>query len=329
MHSDLKQLSRFIIENRDEITINHERKVELLNGISTLSKTPISDVFNNYKDKIIDMFSLIDLSSTSNIPDLLFWKHFNTDVKIVKQLDKNIYNSLCTFREYQDKVIYNITDILSTDKTKIANNHSILKIISRDLCSRSYFNYSEMWLTGKLLRELCALYSMSISATISRIYNFDYQEQAFIATIFAYYFSLKCIKDNDDVKSFVISMTELGDRMVIRTTLSRIDENLEEDGIELNNQTNLIKVLKGLSPKRIDNMTVKVFNTIGRNFNLDQISSIISLEYPPYWLYNVLCAISGDKSNLAFTFKRLNTMKKAIEFGKSLVSDKAFRDSIF
>lgn len=328
MNNNLKKLSKFIIENRSDINIEQDHKTKLFDSIKVLSKTPISNIFN-YDRSLTNTVNLVDLTTSSDIPEILLWKHFNVDVKIIEQFNKQAYNALSVFTEYRDKILYNITDILSADKTKITNHHIFLKSIARDLCSRSYFNYDDMWLTGKLLRQLVDFYSMAMSMTISRIYNFEYQEQIYIATIFAYYFVSKCIDNPEDAKAFVRSCKFLGDNLTISATMRGIEEALEEKDItEFSTQEQLIMILKELSPKRIDNMDVKVFNTMCRTFNLDQITSIMSIDYPAYWLYNVLCVLSGDKSNLMFTFKRGNYMKKAIEFGRDLIIDKNFYSSL-
>lgn len=329
MEQNIQKLIKFIIDNRTDIYIDTNQMNEIT-SFPSLNKSPVSLIYQKYKKlSNLDIFSLIYILDKANIPDILFWKYINIDLEAIKDVYPKQHNAISMLPEYRSKIIFNITDILNREKTKILNATYFQKIIIRDLCSRYYNNFEDSWMNRKLLTDLTNFYSMTISFNISRVYNFSFQEQILLSTIFSYYFLTKCINDKAQKISFMNNLTFLGNRNIIVSVIDLIQDIISENKYEdIDNQTKLIKVIHEILPNRIKTLDKKVFNTMCRNFNSDQIVSLMSIDYPGYWLYNVLTAVSGDKTNLYFIFKKLNYMKKAIVFSDDLINSAQFFQSI-
>jgi len=329
IENNLNKLVEFIIKNRQEIYIDTQ-KTSSITSFPMLSKNSINLIYHKYKFlSNLDLHSLIYIFDKETIPDILFWKHLNVDFSIVNDIYPKISNTISVFPEYNKKIIYNLTDILNKERTKILNVTQFQKDIVRDLCSRSYNAFENMWLTGKLLIDLANFYSMTISFNISRVYNFSYQEQTLLATIFSYYFLTKCISNKKEKISFMNNLDFLGNRStivsIVNSILDIIDENKYED---LDDQNKLIKIIYEISPHRIKSLTIKTFNSMCRTFNLNQIVSLLSIDNPGYWLYNILSSMSGDKTNLFFIFKKINYTKKAIVFCDDIYNSSEFFKSL-
>lgn len=326
----LRKFSEFLAQNRSSIYIDQNRREYLLNSIIMISKSPLSLFYHKIYDMTkLNMFGLLDLSKTSNFPEILLLKYMSIDTLFLKEYNQPIYNVIKTFPEFSDKIITNITTLLNKDRNKIIDITSFQKIVVRDLCSRSYGTYQNRWLSGKLLEYLTDFYSMAISNNLARVYNFSFQEQINIAIILAYYFVTKCIDNFDEKINFISNLKFLGSKNTIDSIVKSIVEFIKEKNYnELDNQQKLIETIKVLSPQRIVNLDLKIFNTLCRTFNSDQIVSLISIDYPGYWLYNIFTTTSIEKNNLYFIFKRINYLKKANQFMIELLNSPIFIESV-
>lgn len=326
---NLTELNRFLIKNRTDIYIDTDKKNKLLD-FSLLSRNFISTMYEKFKTvSNLDMFSFIQTFGHEEIPDILFWKYLNIDYYIIRDIFPNQYSVINSLPEYRSRILYNLHEILDKDLTKILNVTQFQKTVVRDLCSRSYNNFSDMWLTGDLLINLTDFYSMTTSFNISKLYNFSYPEQTLLSTIFSYYFLTKCIRDKDEKIKFMNNLSFLGNKVTIVSVVNIIQDIIEENGyIDIETQEQLLKVVHEISPKQIKSLDLKVFNTLYRNFGSDQIVSLISVDYPGYWLYNLLAAISGDKTNLYFILKKINKFKDVIVFSDNLLKSPMFFRSL-
>jgi hypothetical protein len=286
-------------------------------------------MYQQLKDlDLLRIISLINLHDINGVPEFFLLKHMNLDVCTVQSLDNRLYEALNVFPEYKNKIIFNITEYLNKDMTKIMNINLFQNFIIRDMLSRSYFLYKDIWLNRNLLFDLTKFYAVPISSTLGRIYNLNMQEQSIIGCILSYFFLSKCIDDKNAVLSFLPSLYFLGSNTIINENLKHILE-LEEK-YPFNKGSNLIELvgmIKELSPVRLDVLDMVKFNTSLRTFNSNPIISLISGEYPPYWCYNVFACLSGNTSNLTFMFKRLNLMTEAIKFTNDFLKyDKFFNN---
>lgn len=329
IESNLQKLVKFIIDNRTNIYIDTVQ-TKAITSFPILSKSPISLIYQKYKNlHNLDIFSLIYSFEKENIPDILFWKYLNIDFGGLKDLYPKHHAMIASFPEYNSSIVFNLSDILNKERTKILNTTYFQKIIVRDLCSRAYSNFDDSWLNGELLSELTNFYSMIISFNISRIYNFSFQEQTLLSTIFSYYFLTKCINDKERKLQFLNTLNFLGNKNIIVSVVSLINDIIAENNFgDIDTQDKLIKTIHEIAPHRITNLNKTVFNTMCRNFNSDQIVSLMSIDYPGYWLYNILTSVSGDKTGLYFIFKKLNVMKKAIVFADNLLNSSEFFKSL-
>lgn len=323
--SYLKKMTSFLAHSRGTISISDKISSLIYNPSNILLNTIISDLFKLFlKENKIRLFSFIDLSSKKDIPEILLFNYINIDVLQLKHKFDSDYNVLKSFPEYNDRIIYNITDIISSNNTKI-DGGILQQTIIRDLLSRSYFNFDENWLTPSILYYLTKFYAIPMSSNLGRIYNLNYQDQMMIATIFAIFFLQHCQK-KPGINPIIGRMDFLNRFINIKDITDVIEKEYKNKDLTFEDVASIIKILL---PQRLSSLNAKSIYTLGRNANLNQVTSLISTEYPPYWCYNVLLAISGIKSNLYHTLKKLNMLNDLTKFGVEIRKSNQLISSVF
>jgi len=322
---NLNDAISFLANSRGSISVSSKISKLIYDPSNILLNTIISDIFKKFlKENKLNLFFFADLSTKTSIPEILLYNYINIDVFQLKDKFKHAYDALKSFPEYHNRIIYNITDIISANNTKL--DSSILhQIVVRDLLSRSYYNFDRDWLTPSILYYLTKFYAISISSNFGRIYNLNYKDQMIIATIFSIYFLQQCHSEKG-INPLISRMDFLSKFINIKDIVDLIKDEHGDKDLSF---TDLISVIKIALPQRLSDINQKTIYSLGRNFNINQIMSLISLDYPPYWCYNVLLAISGIKSNLYHTLKKLNLMNDLVKFGTEIKSSKQFMDSIF
>jgi len=325
MNTYIKKMVNFLINSRGSISVS-DKILNLINDPSNiLLNNIISDMYkkllNDHKTGII---SYIDLSKKQDIPEGFSFSYWNIDVLQLKDTFNKHYSVLKSFPEFNDRIIYNITDIISSNNTKIDSN-KLHQTVIRDLLSRSYYNFDKSWLSSSIIYYLTKFYSISLSSSFSRIYNLDYQDQMIIAAVFSIYFTQKCA-DSSEINPIMNRMDFLTKFINIKDITNYIEEKYKNKELTL---SDVADIIKDIMPERLSKINVKSIYSLGRNFNLNQIVALISLEYPPYWCFNILLAMSGVKSNLYHTLKKLNLMNDLVKFSKEISSSNQLIKSIF
>lgn len=326
----IKSLINYLINNRHSCIIDKDKFLYMVNNIPSMSRNPISDMFFRLKDFDYSYFLFISTLLQSNIPECLLYSYFNIDIKELKSFFPEYYNVLSSISEFKDKIIINLTNYLNKEQTKILDVTGLQKNICRSLCSRSYFNFESTWISGSFLYSFIKLYSIPIASNISRLYNLATNEMYLLAIIFGYYYLQKCvISSHEDYKKILSGFDYLGYSSNILSTVSLIDETLEEKfkDTKLNTISKLIYVINELAPKRLTSLDERKFLTISRTYNYNSLVSLISIEYPGYWLYNIFSVTSGERNNLFFVYKNTNLLKESIAFVNNLLYSSDFWDS--
>jgi hypothetical protein len=205
----------------------------------------------------------------------------------------------------------------------------VQSLFVKGLLVRSYYNSID-WLTPSLIKYLSKSYSMTISTNIARNYNLDYNDQQIISTILTTYFHTKCYGDTrGDFPVTIKDCTELGSRIDIVDRLETMKEYLNGD-TDMTIES-ICELIRKMGPERMNTFDTRMFYTINQRLGSDHVSTLMSLEYPPYWAHEVLLALSGIKSGLYIAMKnqmRGKLIKEGEEFGDTLTRTSKFMDSI-
>jgi hypothetical protein len=328
--SQYKSIADFLIKNRSQIRIPVTDTNEIMKT-RTLATTKISKLYdgliNSHKQNV---FTLLNIPSGISTPEIFTMNHILLDIKQLKDANSAIHKTICSLPEYENKIILNITPYL---KRKIENvvtdMPKVQSLFVKGLLVRSYYNSID-WLTPSLIKYLSKSYSMTISTNIARNYNLDYNDQQIISTILTTYFHTKCYGDTrGDFPVTIKDCTELGSRIDIVDRLETMKEYLNGD-TDMTIES-ICELIRKMGPERMNTFDTRMFYTINQRLGSDHVSTLMSLEYPPYWAHEVLLALSGIKSGLYIAMKnqmRGKLIKEGEEFGDTLTRTSKFMDSI-
>ncbi|CAK9254167.1 unnamed protein product [Sphagnum jensenii] len=185
----LQELITFIAQNRqfkmDVISVRN------MLAARSLTSGSIGTVFNRALELHKEtLFSFLRIPpSTVSTPEVVTYNHVTFDLKQLQSVvDPNLLLLLKSVPEFSNTILLNATTLLKRSGEPI-DVMSLQYTVVRDLLSRSYYdNKTVVWLTPSLLRYLCRFYNMSMSASISVVYNLTFTEQQTVATVFSLYF---------------------------------------------------------------------------------------------------------------------------------------------
>lgn len=325
--NEIPNLTKYLINNRNSIVIPNDKLFILFKNIPYMSHSPITDFYNIIKQDDFEPFCFISTIDKSAVPDILLYKHFNIDFNFFNTIIPNKIQNIQYLPEFKNKIIINLLEYLDVKQTKILDVSGFYKILVRTLCSRSYDTFENVWINRDFIDFLTKTYSFIIGSNIARIFNFSIQEQSTLNIILAYYFINKCIiSDNKTKINFISNLSYLGNKIKILDTLNTIDDILNKK--PFTEISSLIFILKELSPNSLNKLNLSSFMTLVRTFNYNNLISIISIDYPGYWLYNLFCSVSGDRNNIFFIAKKINLLKEIIIFINNLLYNSMFIKSL-
>jgi hypothetical protein len=322
--SQLTELVNFIIFNRGyRLGVN---EVKTLTGVRPLTATVIGNIFSRAVELHKEtLFSFLRVPKANvKIPEVLTYTHVTYDLKQLNiDNDKTLYETISKIPDFANTLCLNVTPMIRDTGLPI-DALALQATFVRDLLSRSYFdNKTTMWLTPSLMRYLCRFYNMSMSSTIGSVYNLSFQEQQAVATVFSLYF-LQLISDTNTAEIIIKSWKlGLGTTQDIISVLSHLKDLLAEkyDAMSLDD---VCTGINGLGLGRLGSVNRKFLYTRMRSIGPDIFTSMMALEYPPYWAYLVLLTLSGRKMGLIATFKKNDLQKESVSFAEDFIKTHSF-----
>jgi len=320
----LVELVKFIVLNRGYRLGPSD--VKTLASVRPLTATVVGNLFSRAIELRKEaLFSFIKIPKTTvAIPEVLTYTHVTFDLKQLNTAeDSDLYEVISKIPDFANTICSNVTPMLrGTGEPIDALNFQATFV--RDLLSRSYFdNKSTMWLTPSLIRYLCRFYNMSMSSTIGSVYNLTFQEQQAVATVFTLYFLQKVSDTNTAEAIAKSSKLGLGTQQDITDVIARLKETLGEkyDAMSLDD---VCAGVNNLGIGRLASVNTKFLYTRLGNIGPDKFTSVMAIEYPPYWAYLVLLTLSGRKMGLLSTFKKNDLTKEAPAFAEDFVKSYSF-----
>ena len=322
--NQLRELVNFVVLNRSY----RMSALDVKSLVSTrmLTDTPISSVFYKAielrKDTIFSFLRIPPIIVAT--PEILTYTHTTFDLKQLDNVNyKDIQDTVRTSPEFVNTIVLNLTSLLKRSG-ELSDTFAFQSFVVRDLLSRSYYdNKSTVWLAPTLLRYLCRFYNMSMSSSISSIYNLSFQEQQAIATVFSLYFMQMC-SDKDAAEVLVkTSKLGLGTPDQILDVISRTKDTLGDSYPNMSLDS-ACAAINNLGIARLTNIDRRFVYTRQRSVGPDILTSAMALEYPPYWCYLVLATLSGRKMGLLNVMKRNDFTRDAPAFIEDLVRSQSF-----
>lgn len=312
----LQQALAFLIKDTADTVLTPDQLSHVAQT-RIFSSTPISKIYQDLveSDKLMS-FICYNLSGVAdNIPEVLTIQDIVVDGKSVRNLSvparfQKCWINLTSISTKVDpyNVQYNITD-----STMLTN------LFVRAALVTGYEDY-EPWLSPKLASFVVESYATTIGVELGRIYGLDYNETMFVQTLFAAYYAQ--LLGGEGVTMYPTLLNRCGFLGTMNDITARI-RSVED----LNNHPNklwtpeiICYVLQQRGPHRMRKLTRTQLYRFLSSSSADSITMAIALEYPPYWVYQLLRVASGAKIPTISNVVRLRNIKgKIVQFATDIV----------
>lgn len=323
IQAQLPIVLRYVVENRD-IVIPSESTRALAQSIRTILKNPMAEFFNRIvSEEQLNNFATIYIQSSENtIPEIIASQNLTLDFKQVR--DTSILKSI---PEFNNKVLVNLTTALKPDKTYGGLMVSAADTVQYQCCKAqlvsSYID-NDIWLTPYLGEFVVRTYSMIVSSSLSKRFGLTLDETMKIMGVCAIFFSQLLDPDGCDLSrpSVYNRCTFIGSRAELERLADEVSD-ISSTGLDL---VKLCEMIKRVGPERMNTFNLQAFYTLCGNYGPDFITGRLALEYPPYWVYCLLLALSGVKTPMIY---QLNNNKLSSEGRSRFLSAILTNESLF
>ena len=171
--------------------------------------------------------------------------------------------------------------------------------IVRAFLTASY-NDSDEWLSPKLSTFLIEFYIYSVGKVFNRMYNLDFGEAGLVSYLFAWYYASLLGPKNDKADDPILlrrnrSIFKVFDSSQIDNLHKSINDIRENRPMSIDV---IIEVINKIGAKRMAKLSRMEFVKAYAISATDNIATIISLDYPPYLMHQILRMESGAKHSI-------------------------------
>ena len=280
-------------------------------SIRMILTSPLSQFFNRICSVTgLQTFALLNITDKNDtIPELLTSNSLTLDIR---QAEDTINKA--AIPEVRNKVLVNVTGCIKLNKYtgqyEINSVDLFQQLLVRGQLTMSYYDNLD-WLNPVLSEFVVRSYSMILSNMIARYHDLTLLDQMRIAGILAFYYCQLLYSGTNKVTDPPIfnRCTFLGSRADL-LNIQKLCNDYAPDGLSI---VKVAELITASGPERLHNFTVSELNVLCGSLGTDNLTTLISLEYPPYWVYLLVLALSGAKIPLIF---QLNNQKLLNE-GKS------------
>lgn len=309
LEAQLPRVLKYTVTNQDLI-FSSEELVRMILSTRSILKTPMAMLLEHLisSSQLANFAALYVSYNDTSIPELLTAGNITLDLKQVPDPQQ-----LASLPRLRDKVLINLTSHVrreSDGQFTIVNNDEIPKLIVRGQLVASYWDNDD-WPSPYVAEFAIKSYSMILSAMISRYYSLSLSEQLRIRAILAFYMAQWMTGEGYDSGHPPLFMKSVnyGTHGEVEAIANMCNEAYP-NGLDIDAVADLI-VKSG--PEKLRNFNTAAFSAICGNLGEDMIISKIGLEYPPYWIYMLVAAMSGTKTPLVY---QLNS-ERLINEGRS------------
>jgi hypothetical protein len=318
-----KRAFPYLAANKALITPSKEEYLTL-SGMRSFIKSTVVDLFKRIVDDgILPQFSIMNATlANADIPDILTMDELTIDGKYIEGAPNGF-----------NQPWINITPLLARRRTK--SDPLVVADIPRacgyfvraNLCAGYHDkaeSTTESWLSPSLEVFVIESYSMTVTLLLQRVYNLDPNEARLVQTMFAYHYakllSTRVIEGN--VPAILSRCSFLGSLNDIHTILDMANEKL--DGKLANaNLITICNVLPLLGPGRMAKFDPSILFRMFSASAVDSQSMAIALDYPPYWVFQILKYMAGAKNYVIGQTMQMPIMKReSIKFEQSIMTQR-------
>lgn len=297
--AQIPRILRYVVENRD-VLIRQDEMYALVHSIKTILKNPMAEAFDRLvSNGQLRNFAAVYLKSTETaVPEMIAQQTLTLDLKQIEE-GQTVLSSI---PEFYNKILVDLTTAVRPDRAsgtlQVTAADIIQNLIVRGHLVASYYDLDN-WLSPYLSEYMIRTYSMTVGSVIGRKYNLSLVEQMKVMGIMALFMSQKLMTSDDDNLTYPRMFnrcTFLGSRYELQQLADECAEKSSK-GLTL---TSVCELIGLTGPEKLKSLKLPVLNQICRGIGPDMITTMIALEYPPYWLYILLSALSGTKTPLIY-----------------------------
>ena len=316
----VQQAVPFLIKNGPLVTLQ-DNQIKDLQNLRVYSSTPLSKLFQDITTaEKLRSFVFFNLARyAQDIPEVLALDDVVIDGKTISfipvpaQLQKcwiNITPITAVKDSYNGTL--NITDLAAFSGM----------IVRAALCTT--FQDNDVWLNPRLTTLVIENYSLTVTHVLRQAFNLSFEEEKFCQTLFATYYAqlLGCDKDPLSVPPLLMRCTFLGAASDILGRLEKIKPYRENNGEDLLNPIKICAILAECGPVRMKKFVPTMLYRFMSASSIDSQTMMIAMDYPPYWVYQMIRLASGYKNPVMSNVIKLNSSMKTklIGFANELQS---------
>jgi len=303
----IKESVRFLNTEANKFDMDQMAYKYLLSNVSTITHTHMNALYNNIVSRdMLDsmMFFSFTNQLLTDIPELLTIEDVVIDGKYV---DLDIPTNL-------QKPWINLSPCMrnTTNEFTIVDRPKLVSLVTKAHLCISY-NDTQMnreWLPPKISSLIIEFYTMTMAITLSRPFRLDEESTHLIRILFCWYFSSLLGPTTGKIPDLLHRNRFLFKGAKTDTEIADLyDDILTAAGGEIDSIATITKVLVKIGPSRLSKIQPKDVYKVFSLSMADTPSMMIALDYPPYFVHQLLKLVSGQKHPILSTVLR-NRFKK-------------------
>ena len=296
----------FLIKNGPLVVVQN---IKDLDSVRVYSSTPLSKLFQDITDSgKLSEFTFLNLARyDKDIPEVLALDDIVIDAKYLPATAVPAQLQRCWI---------NITPITSIKDSyngsfNITDSAAFASMVVRAAIVESY-NDSDLWLNPKLATIVIENYAMTISHVLRQAFTLGYEEEKFVQTLFAAYYAQLLGGNNAPLKvpPMLLRCTFLGAAQDIIGRLESIQQYRDDNGEDLLFPIKICNILQQCGPERMKKFVPTMLYRFLSSSSLDSQIMMIAVDYPAYWVFQMLRVASGYKNPIMSNVIKLNTQMK-------------------
>jgi len=314
----LLQAANFLVKQNLDLVLS-DTAVKALGNVRLFSSTPICRLYQNLvTTNQVSKFLFYNLSNyKGDIPSALTAEDITIDgsslaIPKVPDLINKCWINITPITTKKD--LYH--DVTITDTTKLA------EFVVRAALVDSYTK-NDLWMSYNQLAYIIEFYSSVIASQLRNAFNLNEEERRFIATVFAMYYAQLLMPNdkNKAVPSLLARCTFLGSVADIVNRLKLINQYRANNGNSEMNTEEICNIIVNCGPSRMNRFNRAQLYTFLSSSYADSLVMCVAVDYPPYWVYQMLRVASGAKNPLMSNFlKTTNTKNNLLKWADSIVT---------
>ena len=313
------QALTFLIKNGPYVILPENQMSDIASA-KLFSSTPMSKMFQDIcSSGKLNNFTFLNFSQLKDsIPEAISYDEITIDGKVIPGTPVPAQMQKCWI---------NLTPVLSAKDSYhgsliLTDMAAAASMVVRAALCQTFNDVPGMWLNPKLSAEVIECYASIAGHVCRQTYNLNFEEQKFVETLFATYMAQVLGPEDGDLKipPLLLRCTFLGSANDIIGRLESINQYREVGGDSVLRPADICKIIAKAGPPRMSNFLPQNFYRSMSSSSLDSQTMLVAIDYPPYWVYQMLRNVSGYKNPLISTAMRMNLKLKNLmtQFGTEL-----------